>query len=94
MELTSQQEASFALQTQLEGVTVEHNSLKKEIEKLGGKLGALSDPDFSIENFSFLTNILQFSICNIFCGLERQWCCTYNLPCLTSSDYLDFAYVL
>ena len=57
MELTSQQEASSTLQTQL-GVTVEYNSLRKEIEKLEGKLGALSDPDFSLENFTFLTNIL------------------------------------
>ena len=58
MELTSQQEASFSLQTQLEGVIVERNSLNKEIEKLEGKLRALSDPDFSLENFSSLTNII------------------------------------
>ena len=58
MELTSQQEASFALQTQLEVVTTECNSLRKEIEKSEGELGALSDPNFSLENFSFLTNIL------------------------------------
>ena len=60
MELTSQQEASSALQTQLEGVTVEHNSLKKEIEKLEGELEALSDPDFSLENIISLTNIVLF----------------------------------
>ena len=58
MELSSQQEASFALQAQIEGVTTEHSSLRKEIEKLEGELEALSDPDFSLENFGFLTNIL------------------------------------
>ena len=47
VELTSQQEASSALQAQLEGVIAERNSLKKEIEKLEGELGALSDPNFS-----------------------------------------------
>ena len=57
VELTSQQEISSALQAQLKGVTAERNSLKKEIEKLKGDLGALSDLDFSLENFSFLTNI-------------------------------------
>ena len=58
VEITSQQEASSAFQAQLEGVTIEPNSLKKDIEKLEGELGALSDPDFSLENFSFLTNII------------------------------------
>ena len=58
VELTSQQEASSALQAQLEGVIAKCNSLKKEIEKLEGELGALSDPNFSLENFNFLTNIL------------------------------------
>ena len=58
MELTSQQEASSAFQSQLEGITAEHISLKKEIEKLEGELRALSDPDFSLENFNSLTNIL------------------------------------
>ena len=57
VELTPQQEASSTLQTQIEGVTAEHNSLKKEIEKLEGELGALSDSDFFLENFSSLTNI-------------------------------------
>ena len=57
MELTPQQEASSTLQTQIEGVTAEHNSLKKENEKLEGELGALSDSDFFLENFSSLTNI-------------------------------------
>ena len=58
VELSPQQEASFALQAQIEGVTVEHSSLRKEIEKLEDELGALSDLEFSLENFSFLTNIL------------------------------------
>ena len=58
MEFSFQQEASSDLQAQIEGVTVEHSSLRKEIEKLEGELEALSDPDFSLENFSFLTNIL------------------------------------
>ena len=58
VELTPQQEAISTLQTQLEGVTAECNSLRKEIEKLECELGALSDLDFSPENFSFLTNIL------------------------------------
>ena len=58
VELTSQQEASSTLQTQLEGVTTKCNPLKKKIEKLESELGALSNPDFSLENFSFLTNIL------------------------------------
>ena len=58
VELSPQQEASFALQAQIEGVTVEHSSLRKEIEKLEDELGALSDSEFSLENFSFLTNIL------------------------------------
>ena len=57
VELTPQQEASSTLQTQIEGVTAEHNSLKKENEKLEGELGALSDSDFFLENFSSLTNI-------------------------------------
>ena len=57
VELTPQQEASSTFQTQIEGVTAEHNSLKKEIEKLEGELGALSYPDFFLENFSSLTNI-------------------------------------
>ena len=58
MELSSQQEASSALQTQLEGVIVERNSLRQEIEKLEGEPRALSNPDFSLENFSYLTNII------------------------------------
>ena len=58
MELKSQQEASFALQAQLEGVIAERNSLRKEVEKLESKLGALSDPDFSLKNISSLTNII------------------------------------
>ena len=56
--LTSQQEASSSIQTQLEGVIVERNSLRKEIEKLEGELGALSHLDFSLENISSLTNII------------------------------------
>ena len=58
VEITFQQEASSTLQTQLEGVTAEQNSLRKEIKKLESELGTLSDPNFSLENFSFLTNIL------------------------------------
>ena len=58
VELTSQQEASSVLQTQLEGVTTERNSLRKEIKKLEGELGDLSDPDFSLESISSLTNII------------------------------------
>jgi len=58
VELTSQQEVSSALQFQIEGFIAERNSLKKEIEKLEGELGALSDPKFSLENFSSLTSIL------------------------------------
>ena len=58
VELSSQQEASPALQTQIEGVIIECKSLREEIEKLESKLGALSYLDFSLENFSFLTNIL------------------------------------
>ena len=58
VELTSQQEASSVLQIQLEGVTIERNSLRKEIEKLEGELGDLSDPDFSLECISSLTNII------------------------------------
>ena len=58
MELTSKQEVSFAFQAQLEGVIAEHNSLRKKIEKLEGELGALSHPDFSFENISYLTNII------------------------------------
>ena len=50
--------SKFYLQAQLEGVIAKCNSLKKEIEKLEGELGALSDPNFSLENFNFLTNIL------------------------------------
>ena len=58
MKLTSNQEANSALQTQLEGVTAEWSSLRKEIEKLEGELGALSHPNFSLENISSLTNII------------------------------------
>ena len=58
MELTSQQKASSALQTQLEGLTAKRNSLRKEVEMLEGKLGALSSPEFSLENISSLTNII------------------------------------
>ena len=58
MELSSQQEANSALQTQLEGVTAERNSLRQDIEKLEGEPGALSNPDFTLENFHFLTNII------------------------------------
>ena len=58
VELSFEQEASSAHQTQIEGVTTECSSLRKEIEKLECELGALSNPDFSLENFSFLTNIL------------------------------------
>ena len=58
VELSSKQEVNSALQAQLEGVTAEHSSLRKEIEKLEGELGALSHPDFSFENISSLTNII------------------------------------
>ncbi|KAL4599353.1 hypothetical protein ACB092_11G120600 [Castanea dentata] len=58
VELASKQEVSSALQAQLEDVTVERSSLRKEIEKLEGELGALSHPDFSFENIGFLTNII------------------------------------
>ncbi|KAK7822415.1 hypothetical protein CFP56_036513 [Quercus suber] len=57
VELTSQQEANYALQAQIKGVIAERNSLKKEIGKKG-ELGALSDPNFPLENFSSLPNIL------------------------------------
>ena len=58
VELTSKQEVNSALQAQLEGVTAERSSLRKEIEKLEGELGALSHPDFSFQNISSLTNII------------------------------------
>jgi len=58
VELTSKQNVSSTLQAQLEGVTVECSSLRKELEKLEGKLGALTHPDFSFENISSLTNII------------------------------------
>nr|POE96638.1 hypothetical protein CFP56_62990 [Quercus suber] len=51
-------EAESALQAQLEGVTAERYSLRKEVEKLEGELGALSNLDFSLENISSLTNII------------------------------------
>ena len=58
VELTSKQEASSILQAQLEGVTAKCSSLRQKIEKLEGKLGALSHLDFSFENISSLTNII------------------------------------
>lgn len=57
-DLSSKQEASFSLQTQLEGVAVEQRSLDKEIEKFEGELGALSHLDFSLENISTVADII------------------------------------
>jgi len=56
--LSSKQEASSALQTQLEGVVVKQNSLDKEIEKLEAELGALRHPYFSLKNISALKDII------------------------------------
>ena len=57
-DLSSKPEASSAPQTQLEGVAAEQSSLDKEIEKLEGELGALSHPNFSLENISALADII------------------------------------
>ena len=57
-ELSSKQEANSTLQTQLEGVSAEQSFLDKEIEKLEGELGALSHPDFSLNNTSTLTYMI------------------------------------
>ena len=57
-DLSSTQEVDSALQTQLEGVTVEQSSLDKEMEKSEGGLGVLSNLDFSFENINTLTNIV------------------------------------
>ena len=57
-DLLSKQKASSAIQTQLEGAAAEQSSLDKEIEKLEGELGALSHPNFSLENISALADII------------------------------------
>ena len=57
-DLSSTQEVDSALQTQLEGVTVEQSSLDKEMEKSEGGLGVLSNLYFSFENINTLTNIV------------------------------------
>ena len=57
-DLLSAQEDYSVLQTQLEGIKVEHDSFDEEIKKLESELGALSHPDFSLENINSLTNII------------------------------------
>ena len=57
-DLSFTQEDYSVLQTQLEGVKAEHDSFDEEIKKLESELGALSHPDFSLENINSLTNII------------------------------------